>query len=253
MTGKNQFGLSRYIPADVTRQVRRECGFGCVICGLAIVQYEHIDPAFADATVHDPAKIALLCAACHDHVTRGQWSKQRVIDARRQPVTFTKGYSHDAFDINHPFTLQVGSNLFHDVRSIIREPGRGDWFTIEPPEGNAAPARISATFFDAAGTPSLSIERNEWTCPTAVWDMKIEGRIIEVRHTKSELGLRLRASPPHHLAIERLNMRRGDIRLDINETGLVVLNYGERTRIEMAGDKAVGAEAIYTIPKAEEL
>ena len=52
----NKHGLPRTIPPDVKRAVRRACGFGCVICGLGIVDYEHVDPTFADALVHDPEK-----------------------------------------------------------------------------------------------------------------------------------------------------------------------------------------------------
>ena len=49
MPNKNQHGLSRSIPEDVKQHVRQECGFGCVICGNIIIDYEHIDPGFAEA------------------------------------------------------------------------------------------------------------------------------------------------------------------------------------------------------------
>lgn len=34
MTENNKYGLTRDIPEDVKRKVRKRCGFGCVICGL---------------------------------------------------------------------------------------------------------------------------------------------------------------------------------------------------------------------------
>ena len=66
----NKYGLSRNIPEDVKLAVRQACGFGCVVCGMSIIEYEHIDPPFHDATVHDPTKIALLCATCHGNVSK---------------------------------------------------------------------------------------------------------------------------------------------------------------------------------------
>ena len=59
MTQKNQYDLSREIPADVKRAVRQACGYGCVICGSAIIEYEHVDPTFNEAREHDPT--ARLC------------------------------------------------------------------------------------------------------------------------------------------------------------------------------------------------
>jgi len=59
----NIHGLSRTIPEGIKRQVRQECGFGCVVCGLAIATYEHIDPPFKTAKDHDPSKIAYLCGS----------------------------------------------------------------------------------------------------------------------------------------------------------------------------------------------
>ena len=58
---KNKFELSRTIPEPIKRQIRQDSGFGCVICGLGIIQYEHVDPEFHLAKIHDPSKMTLLC------------------------------------------------------------------------------------------------------------------------------------------------------------------------------------------------
>lgn len=46
MSDINKYGLTRDIPASVKRAVRQRDGFGCVICGLGIYTYEHIDQPF---------------------------------------------------------------------------------------------------------------------------------------------------------------------------------------------------------------
>src|SRR5680860_323928 len=115
----NKYGLSRNIPADVKRQIRKECGFGCVICGGAFITYEHIDPTFAEAREHDPEKMTLLCGGCHFRVTKGIWSKEKVRSAKKAPITFKNGGAKDAFDFRDPFELFVGSNHFQDVGCIV--------------------------------------------------------------------------------------------------------------------------------------
>jgi hypothetical protein len=74
----NKLGLSRAIPEAIRRKIRQDSGFGCVICGLAIASYEHIDPEFHEATEHDPDKMTFLCEGCRSRVTRGVWSKDKV-------------------------------------------------------------------------------------------------------------------------------------------------------------------------------
>jgi len=70
----NKHCLKREIPAAVKRTVRQACGFGCMVCGEAIYEYEHIDPEFAEAKEHSPDAIGLLCPTCHARVTRRLYS-----------------------------------------------------------------------------------------------------------------------------------------------------------------------------------
>lgn len=34
---------SRNIPLPIQREVRQRCGFGCVICGMPLYEYEHME------------------------------------------------------------------------------------------------------------------------------------------------------------------------------------------------------------------
>lgn len=68
---KNKHGLSRTIPDKIKEQVRKNSGFGCVICGVGIIEYEHVNPEFKDCTEHNSENITLLCPTCHSKKTRG--------------------------------------------------------------------------------------------------------------------------------------------------------------------------------------
>jgi hypothetical protein len=48
----------RYVPAEIKRAVRQRCGFGCVLCGVPIFQYDHMIP-FAEVQEHTEENITL--------------------------------------------------------------------------------------------------------------------------------------------------------------------------------------------------
>jgi hypothetical protein len=82
---KNKHGLERKIPASIKEQVKKDCYYGCVICGNGLFEFEHIDPEYKDCTKHEPKKICLLCPNCHAEVTKGVISKSKIKYHRENP------------------------------------------------------------------------------------------------------------------------------------------------------------------------
>jgi hypothetical protein len=202
----NKYGLSRDIPAEVKRAVRQRCGFGCVICGSGIIQYEHVDPEFPDATEHNPDHITLLCPQCHAKVTTGFWSKQKVKDAMGEPKCKIQGYSREVFDIGkgHPM-LQFGGVVLKNCLIPIQVRER-ELFKIEAPEEEEGPFRFSGFFCDSKGNLSLQIIQNEWFAQSSNWDVEVTGGSIIIRERKGLIHLKLDAKPPDTLVVDRLNM-----------------------------------------------
>jgi hypothetical protein len=222
MPTKNRHGLSRDIPEDVKRVVRQRDGFGCVICGNAIYTYEHFDPEFADASVHDPAGITLLCGGCHDRKTRGLLSKQSVASAMADPKCEQTGFSFGPFDVgSDPPKLQIGSVAASNVRVVIRASG-DELLSIEPPEEDGGPFRVSAQLANRDGTEIIRITRNEWSTPTSNWDVQVEGSRITIHNGPGDVAV-VRSDPPAGLVVERLDMFHKGTRLVANEKdGFVV-------------------------------
>ncbi len=229
------------------RQIRQECGFGCVKCGLAIAQYEHIDPPFAEAKDHDPQKMALLCGSCHDRVTRKIWSKDLVLSARQSPITFRQGFAKDAFDFINPFELFLGDSHFQDIHCIVRRNTGEEWFTIDPPEASDAPPQISAKFFGPSGLLELEIVKNDWRCSTGIWDLQISGPVMEIRSSPEKVMLRLQARPPHGLEIQYLNMIFGNTGIIVENDGTVRLLING-TEIKMNRSHVINANAVFSLP-----
>lgn len=117
MADVNKYGLSRYIPAEVRREVRQRSKFGCVLCRCGFYQYEHIDPTFEDATEHDPDYICCLCGACHDLITRGHFSKEAI------KLAYRKVQDSALEKVSPP----IGPLDFHDGNAELgrRDPGPG--------------------------------------------------------------------------------------------------------------------------------
>lgn len=242
----NKYGLTDYIPAEVRRAVRRDCGYGCVICGLAFVQYEHFDPTFEEAKEHRPEGIALLCGACHDKKTRGVWSPDKIVAARRSPITFKGGHARDTLDIVAPFTLWLGSSSFENVSTIIKTQEGERWLSIEPSELEGGPIRIYANFFDAQGAPSLTIDGNEWRPLSSQWDTEAEGRRIAVRRVPGEIALEIIAMPPRGLKLARLQMRKADLAIVIEPSGRVKIERGGGETV-LDGCSTSGSDAAFLI------
>lgn len=212
----NKHGLSRTIPSGVKRSIRQQCGFGCVICGSGIIQYEHVSPEFHEATEHDPTKMTLLCPQCHAKVTTGFWSKEKVLKAMESPMCKTQGFSKELFDIGHGHpSLQFGGTLLANCPVPVQVQGM-PLFKIEPPEEKTAPFLLSGIFCDSKGTMSVQLIKNEWLAYNSNWDVEVAGGAIIIREGKGNIHLKLVASPPGTIIVERLNMFLNGILFEAN-------------------------------------
>ncbi|MBK9215861.1 MAG: hypothetical protein IPM59_09725 [Chloracidobacterium sp.] len=240
----NKYGLSRHIPEDVRRQLRQEAGFGCVVCGLAIATYEHIDPEFHEARTHDPAAMAYLCGGCHDTVTRKFWSKDKVITAKRLPECIKKGRCHAAFDIGSkgPVRITLGSNEFINVDTILAFEDEV-LLSVLPPDENGQPYRLSGRFFDSEGSLLFDIEENEWRAGTGIWDIEASGGRITLRAEAGRVAAQILCNPDVGLTIERLDMMYSGLRFLIDRGNMVYQLGGSIVSLENQRFEALGRGA----------
>lgn len=202
----NRFGLGRDIPSSIKREVRRRDGFGCVICGKAIYDYEHIDPEFSQASAHLADGIVLLCISCHGKKTRGFLSKATILKAKNNPKCRQQGFSFEEFDVGTDFPeIALGALNARNVTTLIEING-DSIFSIRPPLFENLPFRISAHLTNPDGTTVLKIEDNEWQSPIENWDVETGGGRIVIRRGPGDIILALRCEPPNRLVIERINM-----------------------------------------------
>jgi len=213
----NKYGLNRQISAPIKREIRQRCGFGCVNCGNAIYQYEHVDPLFSEAKKHDPECIVLLCGGCHDRVTRGILSKETIKEKSKKPKCLEQGFSFGPFDLGmvEPEII-FGTLITKGVKILIRVLG-DNIFSVNPPEQDGLPFLINAKLTDNKGNVVLEIVDNEWITTTNNWDVEIVGTNITIRRGHRDIVLSLRSEAPGKLVIERLLMFHRGVKIIANE------------------------------------
>lgn len=199
---KSRFGLSRDIPTEVRRRVRRRCGFGCVICGSAIVTYEHFDPPFRDAKAHRPEGITLLCGTHQLESSKGLLSKESISLANAKPICHQRGFAAQTLDLgNARPTLLLGGTDFSHCGPGVAFNDR--WlFRIRPPEPHSSRWRLSAVFHSSDGTVASEIRDNELLVPAGPFEIEQTGRRLRVRDG-SEVVLDLEVIPPNQLALNQ--------------------------------------------------
>lgn len=225
----NKYGLRRDIPEDIKRAVRQRDGFGCVHCGIAIYDYEHIDPPFAEAQAHDVDGIILLCSSCHRK--KGKFiAVSTLLEDRKNPKALQKGYSYEAFEVaSNYITVVFGSITVNKANKIIEIDGE-DIFSVSPPEVEGGPFRINAKMYDRSGRAILDIVNNEWRARSSNWDVEVVSNVIKIRSARGIIPLILRVEPPNRVVIEKLDLCYKKVRVTHSKGKSTIIHgrHGER-------------------------
>jgi hypothetical protein len=220
----------RYIPADVKREVRQRCGFGCVICGLPLYDYEHMNE-WAIVKEHVAADITLLCVQHHREKTNGLLSIKAVRKANASPIN-TRGQSAPYLFHVQPWTMTIviGDNGFwYDnsnptskmvVLSIDSEPII--WFNREEDD-----LLLNLTLYDTSNIPILKLRDNELVYSTFLWDITLIGKTLTIRCAPRHISLSLTVSPNENLiAIEKASLLYNGYQVLIDDKGMTIGGVG---------------------------
>ena len=239
----NRYGLARDIPDQVKLAVRQACGFGCVLCGAPVVQYDHFAPEFKDARAHDPAGIALLCGSCHDRKTRRRTSAAAVAKARAAPFALREGFVREPLEIGAgDVTVMLGEMRVTRCPVILRVRGK-DVISIDPPELAGGPHRVNAAFANTSGHPLCRIIDNEIELRVSPWDIEFVGPTPIVKSAPGAIALSLTTIPGEGLRVDQMDIVQAGLRVRIEANGDVVLPGENRFR----GGQLAGAGAAIVI------
>ena len=198
---------SRNIPRPIQREVRQRCGFGCVICGMPLYEYEHMEE-WAVAKRHDANEITLLCDQHHREKTGGLLPKDVVRKANADPYNQRKG-------VSKPYTLHfagrqveivIGGNSF-----TCEDQGYGTIMVPLSIDGvwlvgfvlGDAHLLLNLLVFNEYNVPILRINDNQLYYSTAPWDIQLVGTTLMIREAHRKILLEVEFSPPDKVIISR--------------------------------------------------
>lgn len=225
MNRKNNYGIDRYIPANIKREVRQRCRFGCVICGFPIYEYEHFNPEFKDLRENHKADgITLLCPNCHTQKTNGTLPVENVIEANENPfcannIEYLEGKFYLKKDQN-PIIKFAGS-VYTNLKSIINI-GNTSILSISKSDNKHEPFLLSGVFYDTSNKMSLLINQNNWIANTNQWDIEKIGSGITIREAHSKVVLDIKINENKEIIIDRLQMQYQNIFLDGDKDSLKI-------------------------------
>lgn len=222
----NKHGLNRYIPAPIREKIRKDAGYGCVICGSLFGDYEHIEPEYHDAHEHNPEHMTYLCVEHHSAVTRNRLSKKAVWKAKLNPKAKSQGYVSDfIYPDNIEPEIVLGNSKFKLTNIITNVCGKPLlWF--EKPKSSDAPILLNAIFYDEQGKATSFINRNQFIGIVKNHDISTKGPRITIRPQKGVVGLELEVSSHKPITINTLKMSYLNAGIEVCADGEMLIKHG---------------------------
>ena len=183
------------IPAAVKREVRQKCHFGCVLCGMPIYNFDHIEK-YSVVREHDPNNLVLLCPNHHAEKTSGRLSQVTVEKALSAPFNKVRMSTtpHLLHMTGDEARFEVGGNAFEFSFSQVR----GYFQAIVLAGQTVVGMRlendrllIDLTLNDPQGKAILEVARGELSISTGVWDFEMVGPRIVIRSAERQISLEL--------------------------------------------------------------
>ncbi|MEV4771019.1 HNH endonuclease signature motif containing protein [Micromonospora humida] len=247
--------VGRKIPSQIKRDVRRRCGFGCVVCGLPLYEYDHL-LGFAEVKRHLAEEITLLCDKHHRERTSGMLPTAAVVAADASPYNLHRGTSspyHLHFSGDECY-VQVGSSKFMVGRPI------GDTVLLPIVIDNFAPLSfrsedgrllLGVELHDEHDQVVLSVVDNELVYAVGSWDIEFVGRNLVLRSGCGSTFVDLAFDPPGGIVVKKGRLLHGGVEViverewvAISDTHYLIRNFTSISSVGFAlGEYALGVNA----------
>lgn len=219
---------SRNIPLPIQREVRKRCGFGCVICGMPLYEYEHMEE-WAQVKRHVADEITLLCDQHHREKTGGLLPKSDVREANKNPYNLKNGVSkpYNLHFSGNEATVEIGSNSF-----TCQDQGYGTAMTPISVDGTPLIGLILADghlllnliIFDEFNKPILHIRNNQLCYSTSPWDISLIGKKLTIREAHRKILFEIEFFPPDKIVINRGRFLRNGVEILVRPSNILITN-----------------------------
>jgi hypothetical protein len=238
------------IPEPIRREVRQRCGFGCVVCGLPLYEYDHLIP-YSVAKKHEAHNLTLLCPTHLAEKRKTLLTQEQIARANANPFAVKNG-------VASPFGLHfegkqievvIGGNEFTGGitlpdASLIQIPiSIDDIDLVAFRVDGAGNVFLYACFFDRYNMPILTIFENCIVFSAIAGDIKFAGTRLTIREPEGDVLLEIEFVPPNRALITQGHVLCNGVELLIRNTYLFVVNSDEiLNRSRFHGDFHVGMQ-----------
>lgn len=218
----------RDIPLPIRREVRQRCGFGCVVCGMPLYEYEHM-LGFANVRRHVAEEITLLCDQHHRERTSGLLPIDQVIEANHAPYNLREGVSkpYNLYYSGVECEAVIGGNRF-----TTQDQGHGT--VMVPVSVDDIPLigfilsdghlLLNLNVFDENNNLVLRIVNNELFYAASPWDIELVGKNLLIRESQRNFLVDMTFEPPHTVRINRGRLLCNGVEIIIRPEHILVTN-----------------------------
>ncbi|MFJ1971851.1 HNH endonuclease [Streptomyces sp. NPDC087903] len=221
------------IPENIKREVRQRCGFGCVVCGLPLYEYDHMTP-HAQVLVHEADNLTLLCDRHHREKTDGLLPLDLVRRKNEKPANIEMGIStpYGLHFYGEECEIQVSDIRFFGHRSklvpfLINE----EEFVSFSFDGDRI--LLNMLIRGKNGETALSVVENEIVYSASSWDIEFfggSGKTLKMRNALRDIQFAVTFHPPSRIHVSRLKMAYGEVKVYVDDAGFHVRGPGARRR-----------------------
>jgi hypothetical protein len=216
------------LPLPLMREVRQRCGFGCVVCGKPIYEYDHL-LGWANIQVHVADEITLLCIEHHGEKTRGFLTNKAVMAANEDPYNLRAGVTkpYDLRFEGKEFRVELGSTVVSGEDQgygTICEVIRIDGYPVLAVILGDGHFLLTLTVFDDCNRIILQIVNNELVINLLAWDIEVVGTRLILRTGLGKILFDIRFALPNTIVIERGRFLRNGVELLVAPKWAAVLN-----------------------------
>ena len=199
--------VSRDIPLPIQREVRQRCGFGCVVCGLPLYEYDHLD-GWANSQVHDANRITLLCDRHHKEKTNDLLPSADLETANQNPWNKRPGvfqpydlhYSGDSCEV------VVGGNVFSTTDAgygTIMAPLSIDDVPLLGFILGDGHLLLNCVVFSEVNQVVLRVHNNRLVHVPDAWDIELVGRRLVIRSAPRNILIEMVFEVPNRIIVMR--------------------------------------------------
>ncbi len=252
------------IPLPIKREVRQRCGFGCVICGLPLYDYDHI-LGWSETKRHLADEITLLCDKHHREKSSGLLPNEFVIQSDKNPYNLQVG-------ISEPYILHyAGSECETTIGNlVITTKDRGyetqiislsiDDITIVGFTMLEGHLLLTLNLFDEFNNYVLRISDNQLVYSISPWDIEFVGRNLIIREAHKNIFIDISFQVPNKIIINRGHFILNGVEVSISPDFVHIINGLKTSKKRLEGfqggiiigrneNQTIGAIHIPNIPR----